>query len=351
MQTFSEKCPIWGTDASEDGKNLSADKYWYDSPRAGGKFEIDGTSIDELMHFSIAQKVALTDWLVKQRRMGVDCPTVELDVSKSFLSVSKISVIERMNRAIVWIGSWLHTPGDKFCLGNDFTMVIMDVELKSTSDRDAPYFFAAIGSEAVDDDEGILRLLHDAGYLRPSDGQTFKARSDLFVTPSGWQKYAELAERDALGSQAFVAMWFGKSMDEAYENGFAAGILDAGYIPLRIDRVDHNNKIDDEIIAEIRRSKFLVADFTSELIERARPDGVPFKDTFARGGVYFEAGFAKGLGKDVIWTVRQDVMEAGVLHFDTRQFAHIVWKDAADLRSQLSKRISATLSDGPNKRK
>ena len=42
------------------------------------------------------------------------------------------------------------------------------------------------------------------------------------------------------------------------------------------------NKIDDEIVAEIRRSKFIIADFSHG------SDG-------ARGGVYFEAGFAHGL--------------------------------------------------------
>ena len=57
-------------------------------------------------------------------------------------------------------------------------------------------------------------------------------------------------------------MWFDLSMDEAYQNGIQPAIEDAGYEAVRIDRKDHNNKIDDEIIAEIRRSRFLVADFT-----------------------------------------------------------------------------------------
>ena len=59
-------------------------------------------------------------------------------------------------------------------------------------------------------------------------------------------------------------MWFNTSMNDAYEEGIALAIEDAGYKPVRIDRKDHNNKIDDEIIAEIRRSRFLVADFTAD---------------------------------------------------------------------------------------
>lgn len=70
-------------------------------------------------------------------------------------------------------------------------------------------------------------------------------------------------------------MWFDQSLLEAWLNGFSAGIHDAGYVPTRIDNKEHANKICDEIIVEIRRSRFVVADFTGQ-----------------RNGVYYEAGFA-----------------------------------------------------------
>ena len=57
------------------------------------------------------------------------------------------------------------------------------------------------------------------------------------------------------------------------------GIKDAGYEAVRIDKQRHLNKIDDEIVAEIRRARFLVADFTQG-------------ETGPRGGVYYEAGFS-----------------------------------------------------------
>ena len=116
--------------------------------------------------------------------------------------------------------------------------------------------------------------------------------------------------------------------------GSNLGIRDAGYKAMRIDRKEHNDKIDDQIIAEIRRSRFVVADFTQG------KEG-------ARGGVYFEAGFAKGLGIDVIFTCRQDLQ--GVIHFDTRQYNHIFWQEPLDLRKKLADRISATVGDGPRK--
>jgi hypothetical protein len=59
-------------------------------------------------------------------------------------------------------------------------------------------------------------------------------------------------------------MWFNDVTHAAYNDGIELAIRDPGYRALRIDKKEHNNKIDDEIIAKIRRSKFLVADFTFE---------------------------------------------------------------------------------------
>jgi hypothetical protein len=56
----------------------------------------------------------------------------------------------------------------------------------------------------------------------------------------------------------------------------------------------------------------MIADFTSEIDK-------------PRGGVYYEAGFAHGLGKEVIWTCREDVIDH--IHFDTRQYNHITWNE------------------------
>ena len=156
------------------------------------------------------------------------------------------------------------------------------------------------------------------------------------ITLEGYRRLEELRGIQASSDQAFVAMWFDESMNEAWQEGFRPGIEEAGYKPLRIDGKEHNNKIDDEIIAEIKRSRFLIADFTSE----------PEK---ARGGVYYEAGFAKGLNIPVIFTCRNDRLED--VHFDTRQFNHLVWEDPKDLYKKLANRISHTVGDGPHRKK
>ena len=127
-------------------------------------------------------------------------------------------------------------------------------------------------------------------------------------------------------------MWFDPSMNSVCEEGIEPAIREAGFKPFRIDRKEHINKIEDEIIAEIRRSRFVVADFTHD-------------DKGARGSVYWEAGFAHGLNLPVFHTCREDCMKT--LHFDTAHFRHIVWNNPQDLRTQLRNSIGAVIGQGP----
>jgi hypothetical protein len=151
--------------------------------------------------------------------------------------------------------------------------------------------------------------------------------SPLKISAAGWEQLQSFGLSDA--NTGFVAMWFAPEMTAIWEAAFYPAIRDAGYEPLRIDKREHNNKIDDEIIASIRGARFVVADFTG-----------------GRGGVYFEAGFAAGLGKPVIWTARADWIAQ--LHFDTRQFNHIRWSDddPDSFRAALQHRVEATIGRG-----
>ena len=125
-------------------------------------------------------------------------------------------------------------------------------------------------------------------------------------------------------------MAFAPQYDTAWLAIIKPGIIAAGYRPFRVDLKEHADKVDDIIMAEIRRSKFLVADFSGQ-----------------RGGVYFEAGFAHGLGRPVIWMCHDE--EKDKLHFDTRQYNHILYTDHADAQKKLRNRIVALLGEGTYK--
>ena len=68
----------------------------------------------------------------------------------------------------------------------------------------------------------------------------------------------------------------------------------------------------------------------------------------ARGGVYYRAGFAHVMGLPVIFTCRKDVIDEGPIHFDTRQYNHIVWETPEKLRKRLAERIRAIIGDRPS---
>lgn len=166
-------------------------------------------------------------------------------------------------------------------------------------------------------------LLNKARELRLLENHPHDIEN-VRLTIEGWQRVVELRKTEPDSDQAFVAMSFSDELVPAWSEGFKRALDETGYKPLRLDLKEHNDKVCDQIIAEIRKSGLLIADFTGQ-----------------RGGVYFEAGFAMGLGIPVIWSCRDTDVDA--CHVDTRQYYHIVWKEPSDLRVKLVRRIEATV--------
>ena len=146
----------------------------------------------------------------------------------------------------------------------------------------------------------------------------------LRLSIDGWKRVNDLKSKRIDSNKAFVAMWFDDDLKDAWKNGLKPALEETGFDPVKIDLIEHNDDINDRIISEIKRSALLVADFTGN-----------------RGGVYFEAGFAHGLGIPVIWTCRKDHFKN--VHFDTEHYKHIVWENSADLKEKLINRIEATI--------
>lgn len=191
--------------------------------------------------------------------------------------------------------------------------------------QDDPSMFAISYSDELDELRVLFQILESEGFIEP-----IRSFGDVGgrLTWAGCVAAEELAGPRSASAQGFVAMWFDASMNEAYTEGFDRGIRDAGYQPLRIDNKEHAESISDAILSEIRRSRFVVADYTG-----------------ANNGVYFEAGFAMGLGIPVIPTCRADHMSK--LHFDVRHINTLGWDTPEDLAVKLARRLSAILGDGP----
>ena len=220
---------------------------------------------------------------------------------------------------------------------------------------DYPYYHCFEGAEL----RNILNLLLKEGFIHKP--QFTHTRNQYSITVKGYQRVKEIKKPGKESQICFVAMWFSHEMKEVYEKAIKPAIeyIEEGetqprYKAIRIDNVEHLNDINDEIISKIRRSRFMVCDLTEY-----------------RGGVYFEAGFAYGLGLDIIYTCRKDwikheflkndkgneikqlfdsngnridVRKEGV-HFDIEHRNRIDWeKDKLDeFKGKLEKRIKARI--------
>jgi hypothetical protein len=169
----------------------------------------------------------------------------------------------------------------------------------------------------------LLDALKNAGliHLAPSNTGT--------VTMAGWERISQLRQAGPNSAFAFVAMSFAPQMNALFDDAIFPAVTEAGYRPFRVDRKEHANSIDDEIVANIRKSRFMVADFTGQ-----------------RAGVYFEAGMMNGLGRTVIWMCKKEELEK--VHFDVRQRNFIDWASVEDARKRLYDRIRAIEGEGPN---
>jgi hypothetical protein len=186
---------------------------------------------------------------------------------------------------------------------------------------------------AEDEDELVYilesYLEHQEHAIGPTSNYSEGVGGDIQISPRGWQLVEEYRSANPRSESGFVAMAFGNSMLPT-RAAIMAGIEGARFRPVVIDREEFTGKIDDEILSQIRQSRFVVADFTGQ-----------------RQNVYYEAGFAEGLGIRVIWTIKKPDLDN--LHFDVRQFNFIDWEDGAldKLTERVANRIGRVIGLGP----
>lgn len=358
--------PIWETPAIRHVYANHNDTF--DSPRCGGCYAISHKAICSVRTLRTRKdhraKARLTSWLIEQRRLGNRCPKITMEAVDRAEQDSNMSILDRADAVLKFIDSKVHkldesiiyTSRDPIQEIEGFTGEQMSSFFTSDTSRRANYYELIAFSESVDYRElnFFLNYLEERKWIKIVDvqdnysdtttiqmyengGSGYKTNTkSCLLTFEGYARLAEIQETKTDSSRGFMAMWFDQSMDKIWQEGFEPGIRRAGYEPIRIDQKEHVNKIDDEIIAEIRRAKFVVADFTQG-------------ETGARGGVYYEAGFAHGLDIPVIFTCQKDWLKK--IHFDIRQYNCITWErdDLKKLQEDLANRITAILGDGPGR--
>lgn len=257
----------------------------------------------------------------KLRRMSKSGRILEVDsifVRRERDEAKLPRIDEIIDEAVLWIGSEIRWPGQ-------------------TIDVTYPEYKGVLG--AVDDKafDEILKTLVSSGWLvgeiSSLVGDTAFALTECQLTQEGWRRFRELNNAAVSSRHAFMAMKYGDpELDAIVKAHFSKSVARAGFELRRLDQNQPAGLIDDQLRVQIRTARFLVCDLTH-----------------GNRGAYWEAGFAEGLGRPVIYTCREDVFNDAANdnrpHFDTNHFVTVLWRqDAPHLAAQrLVDTIRATL--------
>jgi hypothetical protein len=145
----------------------------------------------------------------------------------------------------------------------------------------------------------------------------------------------ELRESRLRTNQLFVIMAFRQETEGFWNDVVQPSAEACRLLPIRIDKEELEGAISEEILSAIRRSLMVLCDLS-----------------FERPNCYFEAGFAKGSFRRVIFTARRDHDPRArsscpyKVHFDVDQIRITWWQpeELAIARNEVEERVSAVLA-------
>jgi len=309
MTTNNQKpCPVCKLEGQDVIREADyGERITYHCARCG-KFTVTRTAESMAEKINLGPK--LSAWIRDRFELGMDIPEIN---SNSLTEIDQsIPDYNPADKQLLFLSSIARKskyPGDSVSLLPQF---------------DYPLAWASAQEELL----FYIRYLIDRGLLARTDEEETKEFGDMSVSvevaADGWDYLNQYEQRAVELNQAFVAMSFSESMKIVWEQAIKPAITKAGYKAYRVDAELHIDKIDAKIIAEIKNSLFVVADVTEQ-----------------KRGVYFEAGYAIGKDLPVIWCVRKD--DLNNVHFDTRQYNHVVWESTQELKEKLYDIICAII--------
>lgn len=305
-------CPICKLDGEHvKSEEMKSDNSFFNCERCG-QFIISGTARQMFQERTIDHRFSA--WIRDRQESEAEPPEIHSNTLKELQEKGgfpEYRVSEKQLLLLRTIERKTNYPGQGIFIDKRF---------------DYPLAWAAGEKEFV----YLLRSLIERELINRIDGSnsledtwTYKFQ----ITPGGWNFLEDHARPSVISDQAFVAMSFSPELKPAWEKGIRPALKRAKFNPYRVDAEPHIDRIDMKIMTEIKNSRFLVADVTQQ-----------------RPGVYFEAGYALGIGLPVFWCVHHDDLKN--VHFDTRQYSHIVWESEEHLSEQLYFFVSAIIGKG-----
>jgi hypothetical protein len=260
------KCPVCRTIpcASE----MRGDRANINCPGCG-KFAVSGTAVTvlpELIGDDI-RKAALISHMLRRMQATDRWPLLSTNVAEKILQTETLPTPEvQADNLVRWLGDNSPGPGEPVRVDPGTHSAIMGAMTP------AGFTF-------------ILRGMHYEGLIEFAS----PVGDAVFLTFRGWRRYEELRVGAPSGRVAFMAMKFGEpALDEFLTQHLRPAVKSTGFELRRLDDTPKAGLIDDRLRVEIRACRFLIADLTH-----------------ANNGAYWEAGYAEGLGKPVIYTCKK----------------------------------------------
>jgi hypothetical protein len=152
----------------------------------------------------------------------------------------------------------------------------------------------------------------------PTNADDYETLNQVLIKVGEYVKeVVALAERLVTPTSVFTIMAFADEFDDVYTSCEEV-CKEFGLKAERTDQTGSLERIIPRVEKGIRGSAFVIADVSKE-----------------SPNVFYEVGFARGLGKDLMMTARKDTK----LPFDIGDIPVIFWKRPEDLKEELRKRI------------
>ena len=305
--TVYQACRICGLPDGVNVKSSDDNERWTVDCPICGDFTITQSVIDRSLFQKSRHK--LSAWTRAKKESGRAAPLIAQDTFDAIVSsVPSYGVADKQRLLIQILAEQSSYPGES-------------VYLNYTS------LWPQVWASGSEETRYLADALHDRGLIVFTQKSGDRTIDFCQISPRGWDYLDKVDNRMLDNSQAFVAMWFDPSMDSAWTDGIRPALESARYMPYRVDNdLSNLGRIDAKIEVEIKRSRFLVADVTG-----------------GRQGVYYEAGYAMGLGLPVIWSVRSD--HEHHMHFDTKQYKHVIWDTPEYLAKELEALVLAAIGE------
>lgn len=312
---MDQKCPVCSiTQSKDDILPWSGSDSTYISCPSCGKFIITGpVALFFSPEFqSDPEAVVKVSHSIRQMQNPDHPPALTMDVINKILENPLPRPREQADLLIRWLAENVKAPGET---------IYVDPRIHKS----------IIGAATERGVNLVLKHLVDIGLVTGSLSQTLDGMVGGHVTLSfeGWDYYENLRHGGVVYRKAFIAMRFGdKILEKIVANIFKPSVKLAGFDLVKLNDNPKAGLIDDRLRVEIQSSDFIIADLTHD-----------------NHGAYWEAGYAEGLGKPVIYTCEKSKFENTKTHFDTNHHLTIIWdkNSPEDAGEELKATIRATL--------